>query len=151
MACRYLLLLLIAIFGTTGLRGDQIVFSEIMYHPPDTRPEYIEVYNNTATPFDIAGWKLRGGVDYDFPVFSAGNPTRTFLKPFERILLSSVEDGTLRAAYNIAGNIRIYGPWTGALDNAGERIRLEDKNGVTICTVEYDDRGHWPVAAVRWC
>lgn len=133
--------------GGATTRAEQVVFSEIMYHPPDTRPEYIEVYNNTATPFDVAQWKLRGGVDYDFPPFAAGNPTRTFLKPFERILLSPVDEGTLRAAYNIPANVRIYGPWSGNLDNAGEDIRLEDKNGVTLCTVEYDDRGRWPVAA----
>src|SRR6185436_11509672 len=97
---------LAVLFAAFGIRAEQVVFSEIMYHPPDARPEYIELYNNTATPFDIAEWKLRGGVDYDFPPFAAGNPTRTFLKPFERILLSPVDEVTLRASYNIAPNVR---------------------------------------------
>ena len=106
----FVLVLAISMIGGVTARAEQVVFSEIMYHPPDTRPEYVEVYNNTATPFDIAQWRLRGGVDYDFPAFAAGNPARTFLKPFERILLSPVDEGTLRAVYNIPPNVRIYGP-----------------------------------------
>ena len=121
--------------GMLDVRAEQIVFSEIMYHPPGTLPEYIEVYNVTATPFDIAQWRLRDGVDYDFPAFAAGDPTRTFLKPFERILLSSADEATTRAAYSIPASVRIYGPWTGSLDNAGERVTLKDKNGVVLCTV----------------
>src|SRR5262249_17813558 len=121
--------------------------SELMYHPPAGLPEFIEVYNSTATPLDMAEWKLRDGVDYDFPKFSATDPRRTFLKPFERILLSPVPEADLRAAYNIPASVRIYGPWTGNLDDAGERITLRDKNGVPLCTMAYNHRGHWPVAA----
>lgn len=128
-------------------RSEQVVISEIMYNPPGTLPEYIEVYNNTATPFDMARWQLRDAVDYDFPAFSAGNPTATFLKPFERILLAPTDAATLRAAYNIPANVRIFGPWTGALNNAGERITLRDKNGITLSTVAYNDRGNWPPSA----
>ena len=118
-----------------------------MYHPPDTLPEYIEVYNNTATPFDIAEWRLCDGVDYVFPAFSLAAMDRTFLKPFERIVLSGVDEATLRAAYNLPPTVRVYGPWTGNLKNGGERITLRDKNGVTVCTVEYNDRGRWSPAA----
>ena len=55
--------------GLLPVQAEQVVFGEIMYHPKGDLPEYIEIYNNTATPFDIAQWKLRGGVDYDFPDF----------------------------------------------------------------------------------
>ncbi len=58
-----------------------IVFNEIMYHPPDimvtndnTRDEFLELKNitgNTVALFDPAyptnRWRLRGGVDFDFP------------------------------------------------------------------------------------
>ena len=92
-SCRLFSWVAALILATSALRAEQVVFSEIMYHPPGTLPEFIEVYNNTATPFDMAEWKLRGGVDYDFPAFSAADPNRTFLKPFERIVLSSADDG----------------------------------------------------------
>jgi hypothetical protein len=135
------------VLGVSDVRSEQVVFSEIMYHPAGTLPEYIEMYNNTATPLDIADWQLCDGVDYAFGPFSVEQPERTFLKPFERILLSPVDEATLRAAYNIAPAIRVYGPWTGNLKNGGERITLKDKNGALVCTVQYNDRGHWSAAA----
>ena len=133
--------------GASVVHSEQVVFSEIMYHPSGTLPEYIEVYNNTATPFDIAQWQLCGGVHYVFPSFSTTGPSRTFLRPFERILLSEVYEATLRAAYSIAPTVRVYGPWSGSLNNVGERITLKDKNGVVVCTVQYSNRGRWPAAA----
>ena len=145
--CRVSALLAVLAMGISDVRSEQVVFSEIMYHPPETLPEYIEVCNNTATPFDIAEWRLCDGVDYVFPAFSVEAVERTFLKPFERILLSPVDEATLRAAYNVPPTVRVYGPWTGNLKNGGERITLRDKNGALVCTVEYNDRGRWPVAA----
>jgi hypothetical protein len=141
------LVVLAAMSWASESRSEQVVVSEIMYHPPGTLPEYLEIYNNTATPFDMAQWKLRDAVQYDFPPFSAGDPTRTFLKPFERILIAGTDAATLRAAYNIPASVRVYGPWSGALDNAGERVTLQDKNGVILCTVAYNDRGRWPLSA----
>ncbi len=135
------------LIGGSVACAEQVVFSEIMYHPPGNLPEYIEVCNNTATPFDIAQWRLCDGVDYTFPAFSADEADRTFLKPFERILVSAVDEATLRAAYNISPTVRVYGPWEGNLKNSGERITLRDKNGTLICTVEYNDRGRWSPAA----
>jgi hypothetical protein len=35
----------------------------------------------------------------------------------------------------------------GGLDNTGERVTLLDKNNVIVCTVNYEDRDHWPRAA----
>src|SRR6266404_6640732 len=31
-------------------RAEQVVISKIMYHPPGDLPEYLELFNNTATP-----------------------------------------------------------------------------------------------------
>jgi len=140
-------LLATLLLGISDVQAEQVVFSEIMYHPSGTLPEYIEVYNNTATPLDIAEWRLCDGADYAFPAFSPAAPDRTFLRPFERILLSPVDEVTLRAAYNVSPTVRIYGPWDGNLKNGGERLTLRDKNGTLVCTVEYNDRGRWPLAA----
>jgi hypothetical protein len=131
----------------TALLADQVVVSEIMYHPRGGKPEYLELSNLTATPLDIAEWRFTDGVDYVFPSFAAAAPTLTFLKPFERIVVSSADEATTRAVYRIPVQVRLYGPWTGSLSDAGERITLKDKNGSLITTVEYNDRGHWPVAA----
>ncbi|MEN6577522.1 MAG: lamin tail domain-containing protein, partial [Phycisphaerales bacterium] len=145
--CRVCVVSVVFLMGVSEVRSEQVVFSEIMYHPAGTLPEYLEIYNDTATPFDIADWRLSDGVEYVFPSFSVEETDLTFLKPFERILLAGVDEATLRAAYNVPATTRVYGPWTGNLKNSGERVTLRDKNGVLVCTVEYNDRGRWSSAA----
>jgi hypothetical protein len=125
------------------LRAEQVVLSEIMYHPAGASPEYLEIQNLTATVFDIAEWTFTDGIDYTFPAFSAGDSQATFLKAFERILVSPVDEATLRAAYTIPAGTRVFGPWTGSLDNAGERVTLKNKNGLTMTSVAYNDRGNF--------
>ena len=128
--------------------AEQVVISEILYHPKlDNQPEYLELYNNTATPFDIALWSLTDGVTYRFPDFDPANPDAGFLKPFERVVLAGADAATTRSAYGIPATVRIFGPWQGDLANDGERITLQDKNGVIVCTVQYNDRGKWSPAA----
>ena len=129
-------------------RSEMVVISEIMYHPPrDEKPEFIEVSNNTATPFDFADWRLTDAVEYAFPPFSSAQPAAAFLGAFERIVLSSADAASTRAAYNIPESVRVFGPWAGRLNDREGRIVLQDKNGVIVCAVEYGDRGHWPAAA----
>ena len=136
------------IFLSLISHAEQVVFSEINYNPRGDKPEYIEIYNLTATPKDISKWKMTEGVGYVFPDFDEADPSKTFLKKWERILLSSVDEKTLRDAYEIPASTKIYGPWEGNLDNGGESIVLEDKNGVTMAEVEYNDDGRkWPIAA----
>ena len=140
--CLFVLLLSISF-----LRAEQVVFSEIMYNPAGELPEFVEVHNLTATPFDTALWELDGGVDYRFPDFDEAQPKHSFLKAFERIVICGVEPAAFREAYGLPEAIRVLGPWSGNLNDNGERVTLKDKNGVTRCTVRYEDRGEWPVAA----
>ncbi|MEE3176592.1 MAG: lamin tail domain-containing protein, partial [Verrucomicrobiota bacterium] len=128
--------------------AEQVVFSEIHYNPKGDKPEYIEIQNLTATPKDISRWKMSNGVEFEFPDFDEAEPDRAFLKKWERILLSSVDEQTLREAYSIPASIKVYGPWEGSLNNGGELVALEDKNGVIMAEVEYNDDGSkWPIAA----
>ena len=129
------------------LIAEQVVFSEVMYHPSADTSEFIEIQNLTSTPFDIAQWELKDGVTFTFPNFTEANPTHTFLKAFERIVLCDTDPATFRTAYGLPAAIRVFGPWSGKLSDSGERITLDDKNGVTRCTLRYNDKGVWPVAA----
>ncbi|MDG2125650.1 MAG: lamin tail domain-containing protein, partial [Verrucomicrobiales bacterium] len=137
----------IALASTHLATAEQVTISEIMYNPQIGAPEFIEIQNHTATPFDIANWRFSDGITYEFPDFGAGDPQRTFLKPFERILVSPVPEAALRTAYSIPDTTRIYGPFTGTLSNNGERLTVEDKNGTVMSSVSYRDSGDWPVAA----
>ena len=46
------------IFFSLISHAEQVVFSEINYNPKGDKPEYIEIYNITATPKDISKWKM---------------------------------------------------------------------------------------------
>ena len=128
-------------------QAEQVVFTEVMYNPPAGGYEYVEVENLTATPFDVALWELCDGADFTFPDFSAGSSDASFLKAFERIILTETDEATFRATYSVPASVRVFGPWSGGLSNGGERITLCDKNGTIRCTMSYNDRGEWPLSA----
>ena len=128
-------------------RAEQVVISKIMYHPRPGKPEYIEVFNNTSNPFDIARWRLTGSARYEFADYAPRDPAASFLRPFERIVLSAGDEATTRAAYAVPSSVRVFGPWEGTLDSLEDRVTLKDKNGLTVCRVSFGRSGHWPVAA----
>jgi hypothetical protein len=133
-------------FTTLCAHAEQVVFSEIMYHPAGTKPEFIELWNISRTPLDCAKWRFTEGITYEFPDF-AGSGNEHILQPLERIVVSAADPETTRTAYEIPPGVRIFGPWTGALNNAGERVTLHDKNGSLVCTVDFKDGNRWPKAA----
>src|SRR5580765_6966864 len=54
-----------------------VVINEIMYHPASEKitEEFIELYNNSPTNANLAGWKFSKGVQFTFPslTLSASN------------------------------------------------------------------------------
>jgi hypothetical protein len=107
----------------------------------------VEIWNITRTPLDMAKWRFVDGVSFEFPDFTEGDAQAHILKPLERIVVTSLGPAAARAAYGIPPGIRVFGPWTGALANEGERVTLSDKNGVALCSVSYKEGGRWPKAA----
>ncbi|MDB4265314.1 lamin tail domain-containing protein [bacterium] len=134
--------------ASSPILAEQVIFTEIQYNARSGQPEFIELTNNTATPFDTAKWFFSDGINYTFPDFDSGNSDAHILKDFETILISPVPPADLRSAYpNIPASTRIFGPYTGGLSNSGETLTLSDKNGVIMTTVDYNDGGKWPAAA----
>lgn len=129
--------------------AEHLAITEVMYHPADNRPEFIEVVNLTSNRRDMAGWRLvGGGASLAFPAFDPGSPDAHMLREYERFILSSAEPDVTRAAYPTIGrNMRVLGPWTGSLSNSGDFIRLEDAAGALVCELTFGDNGRWPVAA----
>lgn len=107
----------------------EIVINEIMYHPPGTASEWVELWNRSAGPVDLSGWKLAGGVAFTFPpgtelaaggfLVVAGNPA------------------------NVTG-VSALGPWSGSLANDSDMMELTDATGNPADRVHYYDGGHWP-------
>jgi len=114
------------------------VFNEIMYHPPGDLPaqEWVEIYNQLAISLDLSGWRLGGGVDYQFPegtVLAGG-----------QYMVISADPAGLQSATGYAGAL---GPYSGRLSNGGEVIELLDRNNRVMDSLEYADVAPWPVAA----
>lgn len=124
-------------------QADQVVISEIMYHPRGEQPEFVELTNITATPLDIIRWRFTNGVNFDFPDFDAADPQASFLQAYQRLVIASVDPETFREAYQLPASVRVIGPWDGQLSDSGEQITLKDKNGTVVSQVTYRDRGRW--------
>ncbi len=146
-----------------------VVISEIMYHPPD-RPdgtdnqddEFIELVNATAANvsfYDPARptntWRLRGGVDFDFPA------TNLTLNAGQYLLVAGFNPtntdqlARFRARYGVPAEVAMFGPYDGKLDNSSDRVALyrpevPTAGGVPyvlVDQVEYADDGFWPSQA----
>lgn len=128
--------------------AEQVIFTEIQYNAKAGEPDFLEITNITGTPLDMGKWYFSDGIDFTFPDFNSGDTGAHIFRQFETILVSPVDEATLRAAYpSIPEDTRIFGPYTGALSNSGETLTLNDKNGVILTTIEYNDGGKWPAAA----
>ncbi|MDB4618426.1 lamin tail domain-containing protein, partial [Akkermansiaceae bacterium] len=128
--------------------AEQVIFTEIQYNAQAGKPEFIEIKNITGTPLDMGTWFFSDGIDYTFPDFNPSDTDAHIFQPFETILVSPVGESDLRAAYpGIPTGVRVFGPYTGALSNAGETLSLSDKNGIILTTIEYNDGGKWPASA----
>ena len=106
------------------------VFNEVMYQPAAGAAEWVELKNLLSVNLELSGWQLSGGVSFTFP-------EGTVLPAGGFLLVSSTAGAPTGA----------LGPWTGALANDGETLRLRNRNGAVVDEFGYDDSGDWPVGA----
>ncbi|MHC4744896.1 MAG: lamin tail domain-containing protein, partial [Planctomycetota bacterium] len=150
-----------------------VVISEIMYNPDwpaggmyaNDRYEYIELHNITDAPVKLyrddkaLPWKFSEGIEYVFPDY----PNEATIGAHDYIVVvRDVNAFTWR--YPGVPAAKIYGPYDGRLDNAGERLEISmpgdiDMFGrqyyIRIDRVTYSDGAHpgngpgdidlWPV------
>ena len=117
-----------------GPVAEKLRITELMYHPEDTgnpddpNTEFIELKNIGATAINLNLVRFTNGVEFTFP--------NTSLAAGQYIVV--VKDvNAFTAEYD--GGVNIAGQYSGSLDNAGERIRLEDALGQVILDFEYKD------------
>ena len=121
-----------------------VVISEILYHPPvgSTQLPFIEISNVTNAAIDLTGWRLRGGVSYDFPIrttldVNAQLAVSAFTGTLnqgtgERLRLEKPEfmaDGTTAAAIYPSVDEVTYGTggrWGKWGDGGGSSLELKD-------------------------
>jgi hypothetical protein len=138
-----------------------VVISEIMYHPPDLAGgvdddtmEFVELRNLTGAAIPLfehnAGWRIRGGVDFDFPS-GASIPANGYAIVVAFHPLDPACAGAFRSRYNLAAGVPLYGPYSGKLDNSSDRVELQRPDApegndipfVLLEEVEYGDLPPW--------
>lgn len=151
--------------GTGGPNADPlvgpVVFSRIQYQPGSDGDEFLELQNNAALTVPLYDpaypdntWRLRDGVDFDFPPGVA-------LEPSSRLLVVGIDPVAFRAKHGISTEVPIFGPWTNSLSNSGERIALFKPDPpqrppnpdagfvpyVLVEDVDYSSEAPWPTEA----
>jgi len=131
-----------------------LVINEVMYHPALGYDEFVEIVNissNAVTLYDPAfptnKWKL-SGLGYTFSN-NVSVPAGGYL------LVAPIVPATFRTKYSVPASVQIVGPYSGALQDSGERLRLErpdspDTNGtfyIVVDEVRYNDKLPWPIGA----
>ena len=145
-------LAILAALSLSAFASAQVVIHEIHYHPieleafdgagnpvldlADDVHEFIELYNAGAGAVDIGGWKFDGGVDFTIP------PGTTIAAGGYKVVAKN--PGRLQTVYAIAG---VLGPYTGALSNKGDTIKLKDGSGAVVDSVGYSSVFPWAGAA----
>lgn len=117
--------------------GPRVVINEVFYDPPDrTVPlEFIELFNAGTAEVDLSGWRFTDGISFTFP---AGQ--RLAAGAFAVVAENP-------GAFAPRFGFRPLGPWTGSLDNDGERLRLVDAAGNLVDECNYGVGFPWPTAA----
>ncbi len=138
----------------SGPRIGPVVLSEIHYHPDAAGDEFIELRNITASPvalydaaFPTNTWRV-SGLGYALPA-------NIILPANGALLIAGIDPTTFRTKYSVAAAVPVLGPFTGSLQDSGERLELQrpdapGTNGVPYITVDevrYNDRAPWPSAA----
>ncbi len=148
-------------FGTQNAppKVGPLVINEIMYNPPTGYDEFVELHNLSLSlvklydeAFPTNAWKL-GGLGYVFSN-NVSVPAGGFL------LVVGMNPSVFRAKYSIPLGVQIVGPYTGVLQDSGERLRLErpeapivGTNGsvtvpyIVVDEVRYNDKAPWPWSA----
>ncbi len=139
--------------GYLPAASNNLVLSELHYHPADPAPqeaaagyrdaedfEFLELHNPGTVPVDLAGLRFTAGIGYEFPTESP-----QLLDPGACLVL--VQNASAFAA-RYGSDVPIGGSFaSGRLSNSGERLRLETAEGHAIFDFTYHDSEPWPVSA----
>lgn len=131
-----------------------VVISEVMYNPPPGGHEFIELRNVTSSAVPLYDpaypantWKFTDGITFTFPPGAS-------IPPQGYALVVNISPAMFRTLYSIPASVQIFGPYSGLLDNAGEKLELSKpitlpSSGlryVVVDRVHYDDESPWPVS-----
>ena len=123
-----------------AFEGDpKIVFGSIETDPESENQdeEYIELINRGNQAIDLSGWRLTGGVEFEFKVGTVLSTGSLFLPKEITRLYVSPNVNAFRARENGPSggqSLFVLGPYQGHLSITGETVNLVDQNGEMIAT-----------------
>lgn len=131
--------------GTVPASSSNLALSEIHYNAKgnDEGEEFVELMNVGDQPVDLRGVNFADGIEFSFD--EGANPELWVIPVGGRVVLVEHEE-TFANTYGDLGSLLI-GQYAGGLDNGGERVALQDANGVLIDEVTYGDSFPWADAA----
>ncbi len=102
----------------------------------ESREEWVELFNRSASPVDLGGWSLGGGIGFTFPAGTtlAGGG----------YLVVADDLAAFAAAHP---GVAATGEYSGGLGNSSDEIVLLDARGNPADHVRYFDGGRWDSGA----
>lgn len=127
-------LLLVSLFALAG-HAAEVAITELHYHPASGKPaeEFLELHNVTASPVNLAGWRLSRGVQFAFPA--------VLIPPGGFVVVAA--DTNAFAATHPGSTATVVGNWTGSLSDRGESFELVNAVGATVERLNYSTQGDW--------
>ena len=123
------------LFLFDDMYGENLAISEIMYHPEDDYPEFLEITNYGEGSINLNGFKISGGVNYEFK-------TDKSLLPGTAVVLTN--DNLL---FNDKYGFDSFAQYLKQLSNSGETLYLTNNINQLVDSVAYTDTIPWPVGA----
>jgi hypothetical protein len=126
--------------GSPSLAQRFLRVTEIMYHPPPSPPglaidpeefEYIELKNTGPLTMNLAGVRFANGIEFNF----TGSGVTSLSAGQSVLVVKNLAAFTSR----YCGGFNVAGQYTGALENRGENLRLEDARGEKILDFDYNN------------
>ena len=116
--------------------GFPVKFNEVMYNPiGGSDYEFIELKNISQTEVDLSWYKMKG-VNFIFKLQSK-------LDPGQLIVLAS--DSNPEAFISRYPRLDVYGWYNGSLANSGEKLALENAEGLEVLKFKYNNQAPWPM------
>jgi len=124
--------------------GTDIVINEIMYNSIGNDVEFIELYNASATQYNLQNWYILDDNDSHSPCI-----LNWTLNPGEYLIIAG-DVAQFKQKYPSVTNVNPNAFDTGgagwSLGNGGDVVRLFDNNKTLYDSVAYDDGGNWPTS-----
>jgi hypothetical protein len=134
--------------------SNNLVLSELMYHPPHATAvelaagfsnaddfEFVRLLNIGPTPVDLAGVRFTLGITFDFTSGAV-----RYLSPGANALAVKNRDA-FQVRYGHGYDALIAGEYAANFSNGGERVQLVASNNVVLRDFTYATSAPWPATA----